>query len=105
MPGSSSWMPYAPQGVKGFDDEWKVFIRVNVHGSYTLDKVNTLRGFTRPPWWTFEDGNHRTSRSIGVLRCVQSQKSADLLSEVRNLVKVSSGLNVWLLCKCSCSQT
>jgi len=20
MPGSSSWMPYAPQGVKGFDD-------------------------------------------------------------------------------------
>jgi len=21
MPGSSSWMPYAPQGVKGFDDE------------------------------------------------------------------------------------
>jgi len=21
MPGSSSWMPYAPQGVKGFDDD------------------------------------------------------------------------------------
>ena len=21
MPGNSSWMPYAPQGVKGFDDE------------------------------------------------------------------------------------
>jgi hypothetical protein len=21
MPGSSSWMPYAPQGVKGLDDE------------------------------------------------------------------------------------
>ena len=20
MPGSSSWMPYAPQGVKGFDE-------------------------------------------------------------------------------------
>jgi len=23
MPGSSSWMPYAPQGVKGFDDNIK----------------------------------------------------------------------------------
>jgi len=23
MPGSSSWMPYAPQVVKGFDDEHK----------------------------------------------------------------------------------
>ena len=21
MPGSSSWMPHAPQGVKGFDDD------------------------------------------------------------------------------------
>jgi hypothetical protein len=21
MPGSSSWMPYAPQGVKGLDDD------------------------------------------------------------------------------------
>ena len=21
MPGSSSWMPYVPQGVKGFDDD------------------------------------------------------------------------------------
>jgi len=21
MPGSTSWMPYAPQGVKGFDDD------------------------------------------------------------------------------------
>jgi len=21
VPGSSSWMPYAPQGVKGFDDD------------------------------------------------------------------------------------
>jgi len=21
MPGSSKWMPYAPQGVKGFDDD------------------------------------------------------------------------------------
>ena len=21
MPGNSSWMPYAPQGVKGFDDD------------------------------------------------------------------------------------
>jgi hypothetical protein len=21
MPGRSSWMPYAPQGVKGFDDD------------------------------------------------------------------------------------
>jgi len=21
MPGSSSWMPYAPQGVKGFDND------------------------------------------------------------------------------------
>jgi hypothetical protein len=21
MPGSSSWMPYAPHGVKGFDDD------------------------------------------------------------------------------------
>jgi len=21
MPGSSSWMPYAPQGVKGYDDD------------------------------------------------------------------------------------
>jgi len=21
MPGSSSWMPYAPKGVKGFDDD------------------------------------------------------------------------------------
>jgi len=21
MPGSSSWIPYAPQGVKGFDDD------------------------------------------------------------------------------------
>ena len=21
MPGSPSWMPYAPQGVKGFDDD------------------------------------------------------------------------------------
>jgi len=21
MPGSSPWMPYAPQGVKGFDDD------------------------------------------------------------------------------------
>jgi len=21
MPGSSAWMPYAPQGVKGFDDD------------------------------------------------------------------------------------
>ena len=21
MPGSSSWMPYAPQGAKGFDDD------------------------------------------------------------------------------------
>jgi len=21
MPGSSSWMPYAPQGVKGIDDD------------------------------------------------------------------------------------
>jgi len=21
MPGSSSWMPYAPQGVKGFEDD------------------------------------------------------------------------------------
>jgi len=21
MPGSSSWMPYAPQGVKGVDDD------------------------------------------------------------------------------------
>jgi hypothetical protein len=23
MPGSFSWIPYAPQGVKGFDDEYK----------------------------------------------------------------------------------
>jgi len=22
MPGSSSWMPYAPQGVKGSDDDF-----------------------------------------------------------------------------------
>jgi hypothetical protein len=21
MPGSSSWMPYVPQGIKGFDDD------------------------------------------------------------------------------------
>jgi hypothetical protein len=23
MPGSSSWMPYAPQGVEGLDDDYK----------------------------------------------------------------------------------
>jgi len=26
MPGSSSWMPYAPQGVKGFDDDENVCV-------------------------------------------------------------------------------
>jgi hypothetical protein len=26
MPGSSSWMPYAPQGVKGVDDDDDVTI-------------------------------------------------------------------------------
>jgi hypothetical protein len=25
MPGSSSWMPYAPQGVQGFDDDMMTF--------------------------------------------------------------------------------
>jgi len=25
MPGSSSWMPYAPQGVKGSDDDDEQF--------------------------------------------------------------------------------
>jgi len=35
MPGSSSWMPYAPQGVKGDDvdddddDDTKISLRVN----------------------------------------------------------------------------
>jgi len=34
MPGSSSWMPCAPQGVKGFDDDdddddTKISLRVN----------------------------------------------------------------------------
>jgi hypothetical protein len=24
VPGSSSWMPYAPQGVKGLDDDDKI---------------------------------------------------------------------------------
>ena len=32
MLGSTSWMPYAPQGVKGFDDDdddTKISLRVN----------------------------------------------------------------------------
>ena len=28
MPGSSSWMPYAPQGVKRFDDDELVIIKM-----------------------------------------------------------------------------
>jgi len=40
MPGSYSWMPYAPQGVKGFGDDmmknvscfeharWEIFVRI-----------------------------------------------------------------------------
>ena len=31
MPGSSSWMPYAPQGVKGFEDDDKIFPCVLTH--------------------------------------------------------------------------
>jgi hypothetical protein len=28
MPGSSSWMPYAPQGVKGFDDDLSAILKI-----------------------------------------------------------------------------
>ena len=30
MPGSSSWLPYAPQGVKGFDD---IYIYIYIYES------------------------------------------------------------------------
>ena len=30
MPGSSSWMPYAPQGVKGFDERQPVLRAYNI---------------------------------------------------------------------------
>jgi len=36
MPGSSSWMPYAPQGVKGFDDD-ETIIKVD-----TEEKQNKI---------------------------------------------------------------
>ena len=43
MPGSSSWMPYAPQGVKEFDDDVKKLFAwvlltpdVGVWGTVTL---------------------------------------------------------------------
>jgi hypothetical protein len=44
MPGSSSWMPYAPQGVKGLDDDddyycaWRNYKSSSVqkHGDHKL---------------------------------------------------------------------
>jgi hypothetical protein len=37
MPGSSSWMPYAPQGVKGLDDD-EVYTRP-VYASVNFSKL------------------------------------------------------------------
>jgi hypothetical protein len=34
MPGSSSWMPSAPQGVKGFDDDDDVIL-----GEYDVHQI------------------------------------------------------------------
>jgi hypothetical protein len=31
MPGSSLWMPYAPQGVKGFDDDDDLLTLLEAH--------------------------------------------------------------------------
>jgi len=30
MPGNSSWMPYAPQGVKGFDDMFSICASLSI---------------------------------------------------------------------------
>jgi len=42
MPGSSSWMPYAPQGVKGFDDDESV-VQMQSHFRYCIAKCYELR--------------------------------------------------------------
>ena len=49
MPGSSSWMPYAPLGVKGFDDDLKSEDRTNkiLTGNWLLPRckncVSTIK--------------------------------------------------------------
>jgi len=40
MPGSSSWMPYAPQGVKGFDDMFSICASLSIQ--VTVGNMKTI---------------------------------------------------------------
>jgi hypothetical protein len=42
MPGSSSWMPYAPQGVKGFDDDDDYDVHIHLSKLIQQNSVNPL---------------------------------------------------------------
>ena len=61
MPGSSSWMPYAPQGVKGPDDDddevlkGTTFIKISNHSHPTMPQflvpLGLIAVMAAPPQW------------------------------------------------------
>ena len=63
MPGSSSWMPYAPQGLKGFDDDdWsRNIVPCNISSKFSvlILQIKVLTKYTIPNLFCLFNGLQR----------------------------------------------